>query len=423
MHPTIPVLTRRAFLKTSAIASTTPLFSSLLPAAKAADDKPLIAYVGTYSSPLHNPKPTQVDRPAGNGRGIHLFRVDRATGAFSPYDVVEVPDSPSCLALNPAGTHLYAGNETARSTDGSGTVSAFAINPADGKLKLLNTVDSGGAGPAHLSVHPSGKFVLVANYFGGTVAVLPIQPDGSLGKATDIKKDEGPIGPTKATHAPAGSFAISGHDQAHAHMIEADHSGRFVIHSDLGLDRLYVWKFDDRAGTLSPAETSFVTVPPGDGPRHFAFHSKGRWFYSLQEEASNVVLFDYDPATGRLAARQTISTLPPGFAGSSFGSEILVSADGRFLYAGNRLHDSIAIFSIGDDGTLKYLGEQWTQGSYPRSFIFDPTGTFLSCCNQRGDNIAVFRVDRKTGALKFTGHFAPVGNPSIIVFRDLNATR
>ncbi len=423
MNSTSNDLSRRAFLKASALATAAPLFANAAGAAETRPAAPLIAYVGTYSSPLHNPKPTQVDRPAGNGRGIHLFRVDRASGAFSAYDVVEAPDSPSCLAINPTGTHLYAGNETARSTDGSGTVSAYAINPADGKLKLLNTVDSGGAGPAHLSVHPSGKFVLVANYFGGTVAVLPVQADGSLGKAVDIKKDEGPIGPTKPTNAPAGSFAISGHDQAHAHMIGSDDSGRFVIHSDLGLDRLYVWRFDERSGKLSPSEVPIVSLPPGDGPRHFAFHPKGRWFYSLQEEASNVVLFEYDTTTASLTEKQTISTLPPGFAGSSFASEILVSPDGRYLYAGNRLHDSIAIFSIGGNGTLTYIGEEWTQGSYPRSFTFDPTGNFLYCCNQRGDNVTVFRVDRNAGTLSFTGHFAPVGNPSMIVFRDLAKKR
>jgi 6-phosphogluconolactonase len=162
-----------------------------------------------------------------------------------------------------------------------------------------------------------------------------------------------------------------------------------------------------------------VALPPGDGPRHFSFHPNGRWLYSIQEEGSTIVLFDYDAATGRLTARQTISTLPPGFAGSNFCSEILVSADGRFVYAGNRLHDSIGIFSIGSNGTLTYIGEEWTRGNYPRSFNFDPSGQFLYCCNQRGDNIAVFRVDRKSGGLGFTGHYAAVGNPSHIVFLDL----
>ena len=151
-------------------------------------------------------------------------------------------------------------------------------------------------------------------------------------------------------------------------------------------------------------------------------HPNARWLYSLQEEASNIVLFDYDSANGRLAPRQTISSLPPGFAGSSFSSEIMLSADGRFLYAGNRLHDSIAIFSVGENGTLTFIGEEWTRGDYPRSFNVEPGGNFLYCCNQRGDTIAAFRIDRKTGALTFTGHFTPVGNPSIIVFLDLGKT-
>ena len=170
---------------------------------------------------------------------------------------------------------------------------------------------------------------------------------------------------------------------------------------------------------LTPNNPPAVSLPPGDGPRHFDFHPNGRWFYSIQEEGSTIVLFDYDAATGRLTSRQTISTLPPEFAGSNFCSEILVSGDGRFVYAGNRLHDSIGIFSIGSNGTLLYVGEEWTRGNYPRSFNFDPKGQFLYCCNQRGDNIAVFRVDRKAGGLNFTGHYNSVGNPSSIVFLDL----
>lgn len=379
----------------------------------------LMAYVGTYTSPLKNMKATQVDLPPGNGRGIHLFEVDRATGAMTPVGVHEMGTSPSCLAFNADKTRLYSGNETERVGENeSGTVSAFAIDPKSGDLKLLNTVSSGGKGPAHLSVHPGGKFVLVANYFGGSVAVLPIHADGSLGEATEVKKDAGKIGPTKATNAPPGSFAISGHDQTHAHMIEAAPSGNFVIHVDLGLDQILVWKFDAEKGTLTPAETPFVSLPPGDGPRHFAFHPNGRWFYSIQEEGSTVVLFDFDAQTGRLTSRQTISSLPPGYAGSNFCSEIIVSADGKFVYAGNRLHDSIAIFAIGADGTLTFVTEEWTHGDYPRSFTFDPTNSYLYCCNQRADHIAVFRVDKSSGKLAFTGHYTPVGNPSQIVFRD-----
>ena len=412
---------RRSFLQTSVAMAGTTLFTTG-PLRAQADDAgaPLIAYVGTFSSPLRDMLPTQVDLPPGNGRGIHLFRVNRATGALTPAGIHETGTSPSCLALNAAGTRLYSANETDRSGDDKqGTVSAFTVDRMNGNLTPLNTVRSGGAGPTYVSIHPSGRFVLVANYFGGSVAVLPILPDGRLGDATDVKKDSGKLGPTKATSAPPGSFAISGHDRTHAHMIQADPAGRFVLHVDLGLDRIFVWKFDEQRGVLTPNESQTAKLPSGDGPRHFHFHPNGRWLYSIQEEASTIVSFDYEAATGRLSARQTISTLPRGFAGSNFCSAILVSADGRFVYAGNRLHDSIGTFSIGPNGDLTYVGEEWTRGDYPRSFNFDPTGQFLYCCNQRGDNVAVFHVDRGTGGLSFTGHYAAVGNPSSIVFLDL----
>ncbi len=418
------MISRRWFLGFPAVLAVgVSVMAQTLVAQSAETEKPLMAYVGTFSSPLRDVLPTQVDLPPGNGRGIHLFGVDRTTGDMTPCGVYELGTSPSCLALNAAGTHLYSANETDRvGDDREGTVSAFAIGHTDGRLRLLNTVPSGGAGPTYVSVHPSGRFLLVANYFGGSVAVLPILPDGDLGAATDVKVDAGTLGPTRATNVPPGSFAFSGHDRTHAHMIQADPSGRFVLHVDLGLDRIFIWKFDDRSGLLTANDRHAVSLPPGDGPRHFCFHPNGRWLYSIQEEGSNVVLFDYDSEKGRLAARQTVSTLPPAFAGSNFCSEIMVCADGRFLYAGNRLHDSIAIFSIGDTGALTWVGEEWTRGNYPRSFTFDPSGRFLYCCNQRSDNVAVFRVDHQTGRLAFTGHYAPVGNPSIVVFLDLATT-
>jgi 6-phosphogluconolactonase len=395
--------------------------TGFLPRTAAHDpDAPLVAYVGTFSSPLRDTLPTQVDLPPGNGRGIHVFRVDRITGSLAAIGVVEMGTSPSCLALNVAGTRLYSANETDRvGDDKQGTVSAFAVNRADGRLELLNTARSGGAGPTYVTVHPGGGHLLVANYFGGSVAVLPILADGRLDDASDVKVDAGTIGPAQATHAPPGSFARSGHDRTHAHMIQADPSGRFVLHADLGLDRIFVWTFDAQRGALAPNDPPSVSLPPGDGPRHFHFHPNGRWFYSIQEEGSTIVLFDFDAASGRVGARQTISTLPPGFAGSNFCSEILVSADGRYVYAGNRLHDSIAILSVAADGSLTFVGEEWTRGNYPRSFAFDPMGRFLYCCNQRADVVTVFRVDRASGALSFTGHYAPVGNPSSIVFVDL----
>jgi 6-phosphogluconolactonase (cycloisomerase 2 family) len=416
--PTLP--SRRTFLKTSTALTALAPFDGTGQAQAGQPAGPLLGYVGTFSSPLRDTLPTQVDLPPGNGRGIHLFRIDRSSGAMTAVGVVEMGSSPSCLALNAAGTRLYSANETDRvGDDKQGSVSAFTVDRTDGRLELLNTVRSGGAGPTYVSLHPGGRHLFVANYFGGSVAVLPILSDGRLGDASDVKVDAGTVGPARATSAPPGSFAISGHDRTHAHMIQADRSGRFVVHVDLGLDTIFVWQFDADRGTLTPGAIPSVSLPPGDGPRHFHFHPNGRWFYSIQEEGSTVVLFDFDSASGRLTARQTLSTLPSGFAGTNFCSEILVPADGRHVYCGNRLHDSIAIFSVGSDGTLTYLGEEWSRGDYPRSFAFDPTGRFLFCCNQRADAVTVFRVDRTKGSLAFTGHYAPVGNPSSIVFLDL----
>jgi 6-phosphogluconolactonase len=412
---------RRSFLTNSlGWVGTASLLAGSLRAQSNQAGGPLMAYVGTFSSPLRDMLPTQVDLPPGNGRGIHLFQVDRMSGAMSAAGIYEMGTSPSCLAINASGSTLYSANETDRVGENKeGTVSAFTIDRSDGHLTLRNTVSAGGAGPTYISIHPSGRFLFVANYFGGSVAVLPILSDGRLGDATDIRNDAGKLGPTKATNAPPGSFAFSGHDRTHAHMIQADPTGRFVLHVDLGLDQIFVWKFDENKGVLTPNDPFSVSLPAGDGPRHFHFHPNGRWFYSIQEEGSTIVLFDYDTVTGQLASRQSISTLPPGFAGSNFCSEILVSSDGKFVYAGNRLHDSIGIFAVGPNGDLTFLEEEWTRGNYPRSFSFDPTGRFLTCCNQRADNVAIFEVNRTTGGLKFTGHYAPVGNPSCIVFLDL----
>lgn len=413
---------RRAVLKLSAAlgaAASGSRVRTVQAAGKGGDKGRLMAYVGTFSSPLEDVLPTQVDLPPGNGRGIHLFEVDRGTGAMTPAGLVEMGTSPSCLVFNADGTRLYSANETDRQgPEGHGTVSAFAVG-GDGKPVLINTVSSGGAGPTYVALHPSGRHLLVANYFGGSVAVVPLREDGGLEEASDVKVDEGEIGPAKATNAPPGSFAFSGHDRTHAHMIHADPTGKHVLHVDLGLDRIFVWKFDEANGRLLPNDPPSVALPPGDGPRHFHFHPNGRWLYSIQEEGSTVVLFDYDGETGRFTERQTLSTLPPGYAGSNFCSGILVSDDGRFVYAGNRLHDSIGIFSVGTNGELTYLGEEWTRGNYPRSFNFDPSGEWLYVCNQRADHLAAFRVDRGTGALEFTGHYVPVGNPSVLVFREV----
>ena len=256
----------------------------------------------------------------------------------------------------------------------------------------------------------------MANYGGGTVAVLPIKVNGELGVATQVIHDCGTSGPPHAASAPAGSFAISGHDKPHAHMIQADPAGKFVLSSDLGLDQIFIWKFDGESGKLIPGNPASISLPPGDGPRHFTFHPSGRWFYSLQEESSTLVTYDYDPTMGRLKAKQTISTLTQGFKGTNFTSEIMISPDAKFIYAANRLHDSIAWFPISVEGTLTFAGEEWTRGDYPRSFNIDPAGNYLYSCNQRADAITTFRINRRTGALTFTGQYTPVRTPGIIIF-------
>jgi 6-phosphogluconolactonase len=390
-------MNRRQFTKSAVLLAAGSLASGSV--------RPIRAYIGSYSSSQG------AEGSKGRGSGIYLFEMDPQSGALTQRDLFKDGSNPSWLALNKARTHLYAANETE-----AGAVSAFSIDAASGELTLLNRASSGGAGPAHLSLHPSGKYVLVANYAGGTVAILPILEDGRVGEPSDIDKHAGTVGGAKAASAPAGSFAISGHEKPHAHMIEADPTGHFVLAADLGLDEILIYKFDIAAGKLAPNNPSGFKLPAGDGPRHFVFHTNRHWFYTLQEESSTLVVCDYDSVHGVLKEKQKISTLPKDFAGSNFTSEIVLSPDGRFIYVANRLHDSIAWFSIGHDGKVTWMGEEWTRGDYPRSFTIDPSGSFLYSCNQRSDAIACFRRDKKTGMLAFTGQYTAVGSPAIIRF-------
>jgi len=369
------------------------------------------AYAGTYSSP-EGPEGSR-----GNGQGIYQFEVNAETGELKQLALVANDQNPAWLSLHPSGKYLYSANETNHyEGQSSGSAGAYSIDRESGELKLLNSISSQGTGPAHLSVHPSGKYVLVANYAGGTIAVLSIKDNGELGEATDVKKDQGTLGAKRATSAPPGSFAISGHDKPHGHMIQAEPGGKFVISTDLALDRVLVWSFDVQTGKLTENEKGSISLPSGDGPRHFAFHPKNPWVYVLGEESSTLVVCEYSREDGGLQVKQTLSTLPKGFTGTNFTSEVVVSSDGKFVYAANRLHDSIAWFTVGKDGTLTFAGEAWTRGDYPRSFTIDPSGNFLYSCNQRSDAIATFRIDRKSGEPKFTGQYTPVGTPGILVF-------
>ena len=401
-------VSRRGLLRSGAALAAAAAAS---PQASGKPDRSILAYVGSYTP---------------NGQGIYLFSLDLVTGELTQIKVAAAIPSPSWIAIHPNGKYLYAVNEVSNFTTSppSGSVTALSIDRANGDLTVLNVVSSQGPGPAHLSVDPKGEFVYVANYGGGSFAVLPIKTDGSVGNATFVQMDSGSVGPTKATNAPPGSFAISGHDAPHGHMMQADNAGKFVFGADLGQDRIYSWLLNRSTGQLTANTPAFVTVPPGDGPRHFAFHPNGLFFYSLQEEASTLLFYTYDPTSGILSPQQMISTLPPGFAGTNFTSEVRVSDDGKVVYAANRLHDTIAFFRVAPSGRLSRIGEISTLGDYPRSFTVDPTGSFLISCNQRSDALTTFRIrggsvwegESVSGRVSFTGQYTPVGSPAIVVF-------
>ena len=401
-------ISRRGFLKAASALALTPIPIQKAQAALALGNRKGFAYVGTYTGAVG---------AGSNGEGIYLFEMNSVTGELSHRKLAAKSTDPSWIAIHPSKKYLYAANEVSDFNGNSGSVSAFSIDQRTGDLTPLNVVSSEGTGPCYLSIEASGKYALVANYGGGSMAVLPILGDGSLGAASDVHRDTGHIGSTQAMNAPKGSFAVSGHDAAHAHVILPDPSGKFVLSTDLGQDRIYTYRLDRATGKLAPGNCA--DLPTGDGPRHLAFHPNGHWLYSIQEEASNLVFFHYDPSSGTLAAQQTLSTLPEGFAGTSFASEILIAPNGRFLYAANRLHDSIAVFSIAADGKLKHIGETSTLGDYPGQCRIDPNGNFLYACNRRSDCITTFHIHRETGLLTFTGSYSAVGSPASITFLDL----
>jgi len=382
-------------------------------------------YIGTYTP---------------NGAGIYLCQLDLSTGKLTVLRLVApvvpavgtIPSTanPSTIALDPTRTHLYAGNEYGP----PGAVSAYSINRATGDLTLLNVLPAVGA-PAHVSVDHQSKYLFSAEYSGSWFEAFPILPNGSLGSAVFQMKDVGNVGPTKATNAPPGSFAISAHEgpNGHPHQMEADPSNQWVVGADAGQDRIYVWKLTPGAALpLTPAAIPFVNTPPGDGPRHFAFHPNGIWMYSIQEEASTIMFWHFNPATGALSAQQIIPSVPPGFTGTDFTSEIRVSASGNFVYGANRLNDTIGVFSVGHDGRLTQISHASTLGDYPRTFVIDPSGRFMAVGNQRADNVTTFRVNpgqgqgdqgedegndgQGPGSLKFTGNYTPMGSPSGMVF-------
>jgi 6-phosphogluconolactonase len=360
-----------------------------------------VAYVGTYTP---------------NGGGIYLFRQDAASGALTQQQVLDDIRNPTWLAVNPARTRLYAVSEIDNYQGlRGGAVVSYAIDGESYQLKRLGAVNSAGATPTYVSVHPSGKFAFVANYGGGNVAVFPVGADGALGEATDVRPSVGPRHHARAVDDPPGQFAVSDHDSPHMHMVAADPGGQFVIANDSGLDLTLVWRLDVQTGRLLPADVPVLSAPAGAGPRHFAFHPNGRIFYNLYEHDAKIAVYDYDPAKGAFKQKQLVSALPPKFSGSNLSSEVVVAAGGRFLYVSNRLHNAVAVFAVAADGQLRMISDVWVHADYPRCVTIDPAGEFLYSCNQRGDSITSFRVIAPSGALQFTGRFEPVGSPAVMI--------
>lgn len=352
----------------------------------------MFAYVGCYTTP---------DR-GGHGEGIAAYRMDPHSGAWAHVQMLAGIANPSFLALDAGGRTLYCvhgGNDYR-------AVSAFAIDRETGRLTFLNTQDAGGANPVHLDLHPSGRFLVVASYTDGTVAALPINPDGTLAPISDLVAQTGEPGPDPVEQA-----------GPHPHHCPFDPTGRFIAVPDKGLDRTFIYRFDAERGRLLPGDPPSVTAGPGAGPRHAAFHPHLPYAYVINELDSTVTAFGYDAARGLFDPRQTVSTLPPDYTGRSATAEIAIAPSGRFLYGSNRGHDTVAIFAIDQaTGALASVGWEPCGGRTPRFFALDPSGQFLYSANQGSDTIAAFRVDPTTGALAPTGDVVHTGSPVCIVF-------
>jgi 6-phosphogluconolactonase len=385
---TTETTSRRGVLKSLGLAA----FGLALPKTAAAQTRTrapreMLVYVGTYTT--------------GKSEGIYLLRLNLSTGELKPVGTTKGVVNPSYLTLERGRRFLYAVNETEEFAGRkSGAVSAFAVGQKTGELRLLNQQPSTGGAPCYVSLDASGRFLMVANYVGGNVAVFPVRGDGSLGGATDVKQDEG-SGPNRERQ-----------EGPHAHCILQDASGRHVYACDLGTDKVMIYRLDAKAGKLIPNSQPWAQVKPGAGPRHLTFHPDGRRAYLMNELASTVTVFAHDAARGTLKELQTVSALPEDFKGANTGADVHASPDGRFLYSSNRGHDSIAVFKIdARAGTLSFVGHTPTQGQTPRNFAVDPTGALLLVANQNSDTVVTFRRDAQTGELQPTGHVAEVPSP------------
>ena len=362
----------------------------LAAAKKPAGKTEYFVYVGTYSR--------------DQSKGIYVCRFDAASGNLSAPRLAAESENPSFLAVHPSGRFLYAANEVDNYGDRTGSVTAYAVDRKSGDLKLLNRVSSKGAGPCYVTVDRSSKDLLVANYSGGSVAVLPIGADGRLAEASAFVQHSG--------------SSVGGRQRGpHAHSINLSSDNRFAVAADLGLDQLLVYRFDPEHGSLAANDPPYAKLNPGAGPRHFAFHPGGRYLYAINELQSTVTAFAFDPARGALKEIQTVSTLPKDFRGKNTTAEVQVHPSGKFLYGSNRGHDSIAVFAIDSRrGTLTPVEQVSTQGQTPRNFRIDPTGSYLLAANQDSHSVVVFRIDPKSGRLTPTDQRVEIFLPVCVKF-------
>jgi 6-phosphogluconolactonase len=351
-----------------------------------------LVFVGTYTEK--------------ESKGIYAYRLDAASGQLTALGLAAETANPSFLAVDPSRHFLYAVNELREyKGQASGGVTAFAIDRQTGKLSQLNEVASRGADPCYIALDKTGKYVLVANYTGGSVAVFPVLKDGRLGESSAFVQHAG-SGPNRERQ-----------EGPHAHWIEVTANNRFAIAADLGQDKVMVYRFDQENGSLTPNNPAFAKVDPGAGPRHVAFHPNGKFAFVVNELHSSITSFSYDASRGELHILQTVSTVPKDFSGSNDTAEIHVHPNGKFLFASNRGHDSIAVFSIDQrKGALTLVDHFSTQGKTPRNFEIDPSGSRLFVANQGSGNIVVFRIDQETGRLTSTGQVRNVPSPVCLKF-------
>ncbi len=342
---------------------------------------------------------------ASRTNGIARYRLDLKGGAMTDFAVASAAAAnPQYFAWHPKLPVLYTINMAVVSGKKQSVISAFGVNAKTGDLTLINQEPTGPGGPTHLCVDHAGKNVLVANYGGGSVFVLPIKAGGALGERTSFIQHQG------------SSIVPQRQDGPHAHQVLTDSKDRFALVCDLGLDKVLIYQFDPKNGTLKANEPAFATLKPGAGPRHLAFHPNGKFVYVINELNSTMTAFSFDEKKGELTELQTLSTLPEGFDGKNSTAEVYVHPNGKFVYGSNRGHDSIVVFAIGKDGKLSLVQRQSTLGKTPRHFGIHPNGKLLCAENQETQDMFTFEIDPSSGKLKPTGQKVELSSPTCVEF-------